>query len=35
MDELIGRKGRIDYQEVPADMFSGGPRIALTFTVVD
>lgn len=33
MENLIGRKGRIDYQEVPADMFSGGPRIALTFTV--
>lgn len=35
MENLIGRKGRIDYQEVPADMFSGGPRIALTFTVND
>ena len=35
MKELMGRKGRIDYQEVPADMFSGGPRIALTFTVAD
>jgi hypothetical protein len=35
MEELIGRKGQIDYQEVPADMFSGGPRIALTFTAVD
>ncbi len=33
MENLIGRQGRIDYQEVPADMFSGGPRIALTFTV--
>jgi uncharacterized OB-fold protein len=33
MENLIGREGRIDYQEVPADMFSGGPRIALTFTV--
>jgi uncharacterized OB-fold protein len=32
MENLIGAKGRIDYQEVPADMFSGGPRIALTFT---
>ena len=32
MEELIGKKGRIDYQEVPADQFSGGPRIALTFT---
>lgn len=35
MENLIGRKGRIDYQEVPADMFSGGPRIALTFTITD
>jgi uncharacterized OB-fold protein len=35
MENLIGRKGRIDYQEVPADMFSGGSRIALTFTVAD
>ena len=33
MENLIGKKGRIDYQEVPADMFSGGPRIALTFTL--
>lgn len=31
--ELIGRKGRIDYKEVPADVFSGGERIALTFSV--
>jgi uncharacterized OB-fold protein len=35
VEELIGRKGRIDYQEVAADMFSGGPRIALTFTATD
>jgi uncharacterized OB-fold protein len=35
MENLIGHKGRIDYQEVPADMFSGGPRIALTFTLND
>ncbi|MFH1647539.1 MAG: Zn-ribbon domain-containing OB-fold protein [Chloroflexota bacterium] len=35
MEELMGRKGRIDYQEVPADMFSGGPRIALAFKVAD
>ena len=33
MENLIGRKGRIDYKEVPADMFSGGPRIALTFKI--
>jgi len=32
--ELIGRKGRIDYKEVPADNFSGGDRIALTFTLI-
>jgi uncharacterized OB-fold protein len=30
--ELIGRKGRIDYKEVPPDTFSGGDRIALTFS---
>jgi uncharacterized OB-fold protein len=35
LERLIGRRGRIDYQEVPADMFSGGPRIALTFTPAD
>jgi uncharacterized OB-fold protein len=35
MENLIGRKGRIGYKEVPADMFSGGPRIALTFTAAD
>lgn len=29
--EIIGRKGRIDYKEVAADMFSGGERIAMTF----
>jgi uncharacterized OB-fold protein len=33
--ELIGRKGRIDYKEIPADNFSGGERIALTFTLAD
>ena len=33
MKNLIGKKGRIDFQEVPADMFSGGARIALTFTL--
>jgi uncharacterized OB-fold protein len=31
--EIIGKKGRIDYKDVPADMFSGGERIALTFTL--
>ena len=35
MENLMGKKGRIDYQEVPADMFSGGPRIALTFKLAD
>ncbi len=33
MENLIHRKGRIDYKEVPSDMFSGGQRIALTFTI--
>jgi len=33
MENLMGRKGKINFQEVPADMFSGGPRIALTFSV--
>jgi len=31
--DIIGKKGRIDYKEVPSDMFSGGDRIALTFTI--
>ena len=31
MENLIGKKGRIDYRDVPADMFSGGERFALTF----
>jgi hypothetical protein len=31
--ELIGQKGRIGYKDVPADTFSGGERIALTFTL--
>ena len=35
MENLIGHKGTIDYQEVPSDMFSGGSRIALTFTMAD
>ena len=35
MENLIGKKGRIDYKEVFADMFSGGPRIALTFKLAD
>jgi uncharacterized OB-fold protein len=35
MENLIGREGRIDYKEVPSDQFSGGPRISLTFKVVD
>jgi uncharacterized OB-fold protein len=33
MENLIGEKGRIDYQDVPSDMFSGGERLALTFTL--
>lgn len=33
--ELIGHKGRIGYKDVPADNFSGGERIALTFSLVD
>jgi uncharacterized OB-fold protein len=32
---LMGRKGVIDYREVPADPISGGPRIALTFKVAE
>ncbi len=35
MENLMGKKGRIDYKEVPADMFSGGPRVALTFKLAD
>jgi uncharacterized OB-fold protein len=30
--ELIGRKGKVRYTDVPADNFSGGDRIALTFS---
>ena len=33
--ELIGRRGRIGYKDVPADTFSGGERLALTFTLAD
>jgi uncharacterized OB-fold protein len=33
--DIIGRKGRIDYKDVPADMFSGGERVALTFTLTE
>lgn len=29
--DIIGRKVSIDYREVPADAFSAGERIALTF----
>lgn len=35
MENLMGRKGIIDYREVPPDQFSGGPRISLTFKVTD
>jgi uncharacterized protein len=35
MENLMGCKGVIDYREVPADLFSGGPRIALTFKVLE
>ncbi|MFH1003488.1 MAG: Zn-ribbon domain-containing OB-fold protein [Chloroflexota bacterium] len=30
---IIGRKGKVGYKEVPADKFSGGERIAMTFSV--
>ena len=30
---LIGSQGRIGYQEVPADKFSGGERVAMTFSI--
>ncbi len=33
--DIIGRQGEIDYQDVPADSFSGGERIALTFSLTD
>ncbi|MDH5695724.1 MAG: Zn-ribbon domain-containing OB-fold protein, partial [Dehalococcoidia bacterium] len=33
--ELIGRKGKVNYMDVPADNFSGGERIALTFSIRD
>jgi uncharacterized OB-fold protein len=33
--DIIGRQGKIDYQDVPADSFSGGERIALTFSLTD
>ncbi|MFH0914806.1 MAG: Zn-ribbon domain-containing OB-fold protein [Chloroflexota bacterium] len=29
---LIGRKGKVGYKEVPADKFSGGERLAMTFS---
>ena len=29
LKDLIGKKGKIDYQEVPSDAFSGGERMAL------
>jgi uncharacterized OB-fold protein len=35
MENLIGKRGRIDFKEVFADMFSGGARIALTFKLAD
>jgi uncharacterized OB-fold protein len=31
--QLIRRKGKIGYKNIPADTFSGGERIALTFTL--
>jgi uncharacterized OB-fold protein len=31
--ELIGRKGKVNHKDVPSDDFSGGDRIALTFSV--
>ena len=35
MENLIGRKGRIDFKELPADIFSGGPRLQLTLKLLD
>lgn len=32
--DIIGKKITVGYQEVPADMFSAGGRIALTFKLV-
>jgi uncharacterized OB-fold protein len=31
--DVIGRKGKIDYQDVPAHEFSAGEQLALTFTL--
>ena len=33
--ELIGRKGRVGYKDVPADKFSAGEQIALTINIED
>lgn len=33
--DLIGRKGKVGYKEIPADEFSAGERMALTFELVD
>jgi uncharacterized OB-fold protein len=33
--DIIGRQGRIDYKDIPADSYSGGERIALTFSLAD
>jgi uncharacterized OB-fold protein len=33
--DIIGRQGKIDYQDIITDIFSGGERIALTFTLTD
>ena len=32
--DVIGKKVSVGYQEVPADMFSAGGRIALTFKLI-
>jgi len=31
--DVIGREGKIDYQDVPAHEFSAGEQLALTFTL--
>lgn len=35
MEALMGKKGKIDYKEIPEDMFSGGPRIALSLKIIE
>jgi len=33
--DIIGRRVRVGYKELPADKISGGDRIALTFSLAD